>query len=159
MGYTKRQFCEAAHAELGLASYAFDMPTEQMQLSMRRLDAMMAEWNGRGLRLGYPMPSSPEGGDLDAETEVPDLAWEAVTLNLAIRVAPGFGKQPMPETKVAAKRALNTVFSAFAQPMEMQLPGTMPAGAGNKPWRNEDAFLPGATDPLLAGQDGPLEFD
>ena len=58
MGYTKRQFVEAAHDELGLSSYVFDMPTEQLQKTMRRLDAMMAEWNAKGIRLGYPMPGT-----------------------------------------------------------------------------------------------------
>jgi len=40
------------------------------------------------------------------------------------------------------------------------LPGSMPAGAGNKPWRvYDDPFLRRPVDPLLAGQDGPIEFN
>jgi hypothetical protein len=36
----------------------------------------------------------------------------------------------------------------------------MPAGAGHKPWRtgNED-FLEPPADPVLAGDDGALDFD
>lgn len=144
MGYTKRQFVEGAHNEIGLSSYVFDMPTEQLQLSMQRLDAMMAEWNAKGIRLGYPMPSSPENSDLDTETDVPDSAWEAIITNLAIRVAPSFGKQVMMETKATAKRAYNTLLSLATVPPEMQFPNTLPAGAGNKPWVYDDPFLPGA---------------
>ena len=51
MGYTKRQIIEAACEEIGLANYAFDMQPEQLQAMMRRLDAMMAEWNAKGIRL------------------------------------------------------------------------------------------------------------
>lgn len=159
MGYTKRQFVEAAHDELGLSSYVFDMPTEQLQKTMRRLDAMMAEWNAKGIRLGYPMPSSPEGGDLDDETEVPDSAWETIFTNLAIRVAPSFGKQVMQDTKTTAKRGYNTLLSRATFPPEMQFPSTMPAGAGNKPWVYDDPFLSSPTDPIKTGPDGDLEFN
>ena len=59
MAYTKRQFVEAALTEIGLASYVFDLQPEQLEYARRRLDAMMADLNGKGLRLSYPIPSSP----------------------------------------------------------------------------------------------------
>ena len=158
MSYTKRQFCEAIFDELGLSSYAFDMPTEQYQKTMRRLDAMMAEWNARGIRLGYPIPSSPEGGDLDAETEVPDSAWTAIITNGAIRIAPSFGKQVMPETKVTAKQSYNTLLSLAAMPAEQQFPSTLPAGAGNKPWNYDRAFVAPPSDGITTGPDAAPEF-
>lgn len=154
---TKRQLIEAAHAELGLADYVFDIPSEQMQLALRRLDGMMAEWNGAGLRLGYVIPGSVEGGDLDTEAGVPDSAWEAIVLNLAIRLAPSFGKQVAQETKAEAKRGYNMLLGKVL-PNEMSL-GRIPAGAGNKPWRwNLDPFLEPQGDPLQVGPDGDLEF-
>ena len=45
MGYSKRQFVEAAFAEVGLASYVFDLQPQDLEQALRRLDAMMAEWN------------------------------------------------------------------------------------------------------------------
>ena len=56
MGYKKRQFISAAFEEIGLASYVFDLQPEQLQSALRRLDAMMADWNAKGIRLGYPAP-------------------------------------------------------------------------------------------------------
>ena len=47
MGYTKRQFVTAALEEIGLASYVFDLQPEQLQSALRRLDAMISEWNGK----------------------------------------------------------------------------------------------------------------
>jgi hypothetical protein len=45
-------------------------------------------------------------------------------------------------------------------PVQQQLPSTMPAGAGNKPWRVYDnPFIRPPVDPVLAGQDGPIEFN
>jgi hypothetical protein len=160
MGYSKRQFVAAAFEEIGLASYAFDLQPEQLQSALRRLDSMMADWNGKGIRLGYPLPSSPQFSDLDAESEVPDSANEAIITNLAVKIAPGYGKQVMPDTKATAKETYNTLLSRAAVPLEQQLPGTMPSGAGNKPWRvYDDPFLRPPVDPVLAGQDGPIQFN
>lgn len=157
MSYTKRQFVTAALEELGLASYVYDLQPEQLESAMRRLDGMMAEWNGKGIRLGYPIPGSPENSALDSETDVPDSANEAVISNLAIRLAPSYGKQVMMQTMVTAKNALNVILSRATMPMEMQMPATMPSGAGNK--NLDRPFMPVPTDPLLAGQDGPIEFE
>lgn len=159
MGWTKRQFIEQAFDEIGLASYVFDLGPEQMQSALRRLDMMMASWNALGLRLAYPLPSNPQDSDLDEETNVPDSANQAIYANLAIKLAPSYGKQVMAETKVSAKEAYNTLLSRAAMPMEQQMPGTMPSGAGNKSWRNyDDPFLQRPVDPVLAGQDGPIDY-
>jgi hypothetical protein len=159
MSYTKRQFVGAAFEEIGLASYVFDLTPEQWQSALTRLDAMMAAWNALGIRLGYPLPSSPQDSDLDEQTGVPDAANEAIFTNLAIKIAPGYGKQVMPETKMTAKESYNTLLSRAAMPVEQQLP-SMPSGAGNKPWRVYDnPFLPRPVNPLLAGQDSPIEFN
>lgn len=160
MAYTKRQFIEEAFTEIGLADYVFNMTAQELATALRRLDAMMANWNERGIRLGYPLPTSPQLSDLDEQTGVPDRANEAVITNLACRLAPSYGKQVLPATMATARDALNTILVRAATPMPMQFPGTMPAGAGNKPWsRQADPFLPRPVDPLLAGQDGPIEFE
>lgn len=160
MGYSKRQFVSAAFEEIGLAAYAFDLQPQQLESALRRLDAMLASWNALGIRLGYPLPSSPEFSDIDAESEVPDSANEAIITNLAVKLAPSYGKQVMPETKATARETYNTLISRAVLPMEQQLPGTMPAGAGNKPWRVYDnPFLRPPVDPVLAGQDGQIEFN
>jgi hypothetical protein len=158
MAYTKRQFVEAAFEEAGMAAYVFDLTPQMLQSACRRMDAMMATWNAKGIRLGYPLPLSPENTDLDSETAVPDSANEAIICNLAMRIAPGYGKQATPGTMATAKAAYDTLLSRAAMPQEQQLPGTMPAGAGNKPWRYDDPYLYRPTDPVLTGQEGPLEL-
>lgn len=159
MSWTKRQFVVQAFEEIGLASYVFDLSPEQMDSALRRLDSMMAAWNAKGIRLGYPIPGNPQDSSLEEKTGVPDSANEAVYMGLAVRLAPGFGKVVSPDTKSAAKQGYDTLLSRAAMPMEQQLPGSMPAGAGNKPWcKNDGPFLTPPVDPLLAGQDGEIEF-
>lgn len=160
MGYSKRQFVTAAFEEIGLASYVFDLQPEQLQAALRRLDAMMADWNGKGIRLGYPLPGSPQDSDLDEPTLVPDSANQAIITNLGIRIAPSFGRVVMNETKAVAKDSYNTLLQRATMPAQQQLPATMPAGAGNKPWRVYDnPFLRPPVDPTLAGPDGAIEYN
>ena len=156
MGYSKRQFVESALEEIGLASYVFDLSPQQVESAVRRLDAQMASWNALGIRVGYPLPSSPQDTGLDDETNVPDAAYEAIITNLGIKLAPSYGKTVSPDTKATAKRTYDTLLSRAAMPMEMQLPASMPRGAGAKAY--DDPFVDNPTEPILAGRDGQLEF-
>lgn len=158
MAYTKRQFIEGAFEEIGLASYVFDLSPSQMESALRRLDAMMATWNGMGIRLGYPLPVNPDDGELTENSGVPDSANEAIITNLAIRLAPGYGKSVQPQTLATAKASYNVLLQRAAAPLEMAFPATMPVGAGWKPYSIDDPFF-GEPDPTVdAGPDGPLEF-
>lgn len=159
MSWTKRQFVVQAFEEIGYASYAFDLQPEQLRAGLRRLEAMMGTWNGRGIRLSYPITQNPDAAELDVSSNVPDSANEAIYTNLAIRIAPIVGKTASAETKQAARSAYMELMSKFAMPQEQQLPSTMPAGAGNKPWRQDDPFLPGPEEQIDVGPDGPLEFN
>ena len=160
-GYTKRQLVEAAYEELGMAKYQFDLPPEIYQQACRRLDAMMAQWEGRGIRVPYIFPDSPENTELDEEAGIPDYAHEAVYTNLAIRLAPVHGKVVSRETKKTATEALNTLEARTSKPPpQMQLPGTMPAGAGNKPWRyRQNPFIKRPCRPPALAPDEYIELE
>jgi hypothetical protein len=161
MGWSKRQIIEQAFAEIGLAAYTFDLQPEQIEDALRRLDAMMAMWNGKGIRLGYPLPSSPGASDPDQQIGVPDDAIEAMTLNLALRIAPSYGKALMPETKSNASIAYKSLIMRSAMPKEMRIdPMSIPSGAGNKQWRyNQNPFLPDYAEPITVGPDSELDFN
>jgi len=121
MGWTKRDIIEQAFDEIGLAGYVFDLQPQQLDSALRRLDNMMATWNGKGIRIGYALPSSPGSSDLDQESGVTDMAIEAMALNLAIRLGPGYGRAIAPETKAAATMAYKQLLMTSAQIVEQQL--------------------------------------
>jgi len=135
MGWKKRDFVLQAFDEIGIASYDYDLAPEQLESARRKLDSMMAMWNSKGIRIGYPLSSTPNGSDLDDVTDVTDEASEAICLNLALRLAPSFGKTVSPETKIAARQAYDALLIKAAQPGQMQFPGNMPMGAGNRSLR------------------------
>jgi hypothetical protein len=161
MSWTKRQFITQAFEEIGLAAYVFDLTPEQLDSALRRMDAMVAGWNANGVRIGYPLPGSPEASNIDAESGVPDYANEAIYLGLALRLAPGFGKTVSAETKQFADMAYSNLANQTALPTpERQMPSTMPRGQGQKPWRNfNNPFVAPPEEPLLAGSDGAIDFD
>ena len=128
--WTKRQLLEQAYAEIGKAAYDFDLQPEELQSGLRVLDTMMSAWAIRGIRIGW---GGGDGlGDVDLLSNVPEWAVEAIYLNLAIRIAPSFGRAVSPDTKAAAKAAYDTVLSRVVTPRDRQITGY--AGSGN-PWQ------------------------
>lgn len=158
--YTKRQLIDAAFEELGLAAYAFDTSPEEQGTAIRRLDSMMALWDVKGIRIGYALTVDPDAADPDQMSGLPDWANEAVFLNLAVRLAPGFGKTVPRTTSAPAKDAYDTLLAkVMSNPPQMQ-PNVLPAGAGNRRYRGSmSPFLRRPVDLLTAGPDSLLEFD
>lgn len=154
MGWTKKQFIVQAYEEIGFASYIYDIQPEQLNAALISLNSMMAAWGATGIRIGFPLPSDAESDDIDDETNVPDSANEAIYTNLAIRRASSVGKTPSQELKAIAKNAFDALANLVTaqNTIQMQLPGTMPRGAGNKPWRYNQPFANPPSVPLSASE-------
>jgi hypothetical protein len=145
---TKLDLITDALGELGIGA-AFDVGADEQQAALRRLEAMLAQWDERGIRLGYSY-----GTTIGAESGLPALAYEAVVASLAVKLAPSYGKQPSALTLAAAKIGYDLLLRQAAQPPQQQL-RSMPSGAGNKPeqWVSQP-FLPVPTDPEFAATKG-----
>jgi len=149
MGLSKRQIIAGAFSELGIGAYAYDLQPEQLQEALQKLDGMMATWSGRGIRLGY---SGGNGsGELDVETDVPAWADEAMTLGLAVRIAPSFGKTPSLDTKISAHQAFLTVLGKGTQSRSRSMAGYAGAGSGYRQ-------LVAPRDDIQTGFDGILDL-
>jgi len=157
MSWTKGQIVAAAFEELGLAEYVFDLQPEEVQTGLRKLDAMMAQWNSKGIRIGYVQTADPADVDSATDSGIADSANEAVYTNLALRLAGGFGKTVPTTTAAMAKDGYDTLLAvAMSNPQQMQFPSTLPSGAGNK-WTRRNFVIP--PDVLVApGPDGEMNF-
>lgn len=158
MSYTKLHFVETAFEEIAMAGYVFDLTPELKNAALRRLDAMMAEWNGKAIRLGYPIPANPQDSVLDDPTIVPNWAWEAVYTNLALKLCAMLGKTPPVQLMATAKTALTTVMNRSLTMPQMQLPGTMPVGAGNRPIRIGQTYVQHPVNQSLPLPEDDLTF-
>ena len=132
MSWTKKQIIEQALAEIGIASYTFDTTADERENSLRILDTMMAEWTTRGIVFDpvYPATVNPGGGDIDDATNAPNDAVAPMYNNLALRLAPGFGKTPSNQTRADAKAGYSLIAQSIAVPC-IQMVG-MIRGAGAK---------------------------
>lgn len=142
MGWTKRDYVTAAMEEIGLGSYTFDIAPEHEQMALRRLDAMVAEWSARGIRIPWPIASGTEI-DPTQQSDAPDTARQAIMTNLAIRLAGPFGKTVSTELKITARQSLTNLIGTRIP--EMQMPGGFPLGAGQS---RTAAFT---SDPIQSG--------
>lgn len=162
MGWTKLQFITKAYEKIGFASYIYEIQPEQLDSAMLDLNSMMAAWNALGIRIGYPLPSDAQGGSINDATNVPDSANLAIYLNLGIVLAPGIGKTISAEHKTTAKNSYDALvsYAASQNVQSVQMPGTMPRGAGQKPWRINQPFVAPPVDPLTAsGGSDAITFD
>lgn len=158
MAWTKGAIVDEALAELALASEVWDIQPEERQRALRRLDAMLATWEAKGIKLGYAMPADADSSNLTDSSGLPDGAVETVLLNLARRLAPSYGKTLSPASIQSAREGYDTLLWRAAQPQEQQFPNTLPIGAGNKPWRRTNRqFMPRPdTSPLDQSIGGDL---
>lgn len=126
MSYTKSELVIAALGELGMADYEFDITPEEITSGVRRMDSMLSQWSLRGVRVPYNFVGGPSD-----DSGLPMAFHEAVTLNLAIRLSPSYGKQPAMSVMTVAKQAFDSILSRSALPPEIQFT-SMPVGAGYK---------------------------
>jgi RNase H-fold protein (predicted Holliday junction resolvase) len=129
MSYTKGELVHAALEEIGIAAYEFDISPEQVSAGIRRLDSMMAEWSIKGILVEFPI-SKEQNSDPSDNSNIPDWSWEAVITNLAVRIAPSYGKAVSMETKTSAQKAYRAVCAEYAKPRPSRFP-SMPKGAGS----------------------------
>ena len=152
MSYTKREIIQAAFNEIGLAGYVYDLQPEDYIVALLRLNTMLGMWNVKGVRLSYPLNAT----NLDEDSNIPDMGLEAVITNLALILAPSYGKAVPMETKANAKRSYEAIASHFAHPIDRsKLIPRERIGAGDKPWRG--VRTTGGTS-LTVGSDNTLDF-
>ena len=131
---TKRQIVDMAYEECALSGYEFDVTPEELQSALRRLDTLMAEWQGAGLRMGYNFPASIGTGNLDDWSGVPDACMDTAAKYLAMRIAPRMNKSLGAEARQARAAGMVMLRTYCMVPVERQLSVNTPYGAGNKYW-------------------------
>lgn len=156
MSWTKGELVRDALSEMGLASYEFDISPEETVSAVRRLDSMLAQWESDGIRMGYHQPSSADGSSVEDVSNIPDFAHEAIITNLAIRLAPSYGKVISPDTRMTAKFTYSRLAGRFAKAPEQQKL-SMPKGAGYK--TTDSRWTNPPSDILSAGDDSYLDLE
>lgn len=127
----------AQEGEQGIEPFEF-------QRSVRTLNRMMAEFNTRGIMLGYTIVSAPG----DAIT-VPAGAISGMVYNLAVRLAPALDVAVTPALAQSANEGLQAMRIAGQTIGKMNFPGNLPIGSGNEYSTNtftDQHFFPGCCE-------------
>ena len=131
-GPLKRDLVEGAYEKAGSAGYEFARTPEEIASAVRNLNTMMAEspWD----QLGYYRPTNGQGS-AEEESGIPDFAQSAVTMELALRIAPGMGAALSPDaTKAHALARENLIARLATVPVMPRLQPNVP-GQGNRRYR------------------------
>jgi hypothetical protein len=132
VGWSKRAIVVQSFEEAGLAAVVFDLEPEQLDSALRKLDTFAAELVGQGIRTSYALSADPEGSDLDDDSGLPATDVSAYYLNLSLRIGPAFGKTIQPDTRNAAKAALDGLIKRSVVVGCVPYSSTLPRGTGNR---------------------------
>lgn len=129
---TKKAIVEHAFGEIGMASYVFALQAEDIQQGLTLLEQLMARFDGQGILLNWPFADdmlNPEGS---VEVFLPPYAVSGVTAQLAIDLAPFYGKQPNPTTFKRAYDGFTTMAAIGSVPNPARMNTLTPMGSGNR---------------------------
>lgn len=154
---TKIQLIDDALAEIRISGLTSQPDNEDVKLALGRLESMMSELN---IDLGFRFESVPNP---NTSSGIPDFANYAISLLLAGRLAPLYGKVPP-----NAGAALSQLYNRTARPTRVAYPSRMPLGMGNRQiYSNLYHFMPEAqqipsttdTELLVVGDVKPFSLN
>jgi len=132
MSESKRRVIENSLGKIGYNTYTFDLQPEHYSDALSILDGMVAQWGLVGNYVRAPISDNPDDSDLDEDSNIPVAFLEAVKCNLALALAPLYGKEPSRQLIQQAKDGKDMLLIHAAKPEEMQYRSNTPRGAGNR---------------------------
>lgn len=131
MTTTKNDLVRQALKKLAVTGFDYEVDPSESESGLVELEAMMAEWDGQGIRVGYHLANTPEEADGSDDAGIPDFSRNAIVYNLAMRIAPEYGKEPSGAVVAGASQSLSRLMTATAYIPTVKYPRRMPRGSGN----------------------------
>ena len=135
MSITKARLADRIHKALGINSRFTEASPDQVIDTLNSVNDWMNSENGIGVRLGWIETPENEDSDPNEETGLPVWAINGVVYSCAAMVASYFDKVASPTIMKMAADGMQTIYSRTIEYQQVQYPGRMPLGSGNKsPW-------------------------
>ncbi|MBL4800224.1 MAG: hypothetical protein JKY50_22740 [Oleispira sp.] len=114
MANTKIDLVAGAYSRMRISGLTIDPTPEDTTLALRRLELMMAEWEGRNITMQYRF--AIDEGDIDPNSETGILLkyQDSIESNLAVKLSPDFGMDVPMSLGQAASLSLSSVSSMIA---------------------------------------------
>lgn len=128
---TKGGIVNDAYSRLRISGLTVNPTPEDMEVALTRFENMMATLEARDIRLNFRFEELP---DPSTEHGVKTAHFDMMATNLAVRLAPDFGKPVSPELAAAARAAMSDTHSitAASNARETIYPRRQPIGSGNR---------------------------
>lgn len=157
MATTKSDIVASALNKLAVTGFDYEIDPEELKAGVVALEYLMADWDARGIKIGYRFAADPETANISDPCGLPDIGYRAVVYQLAIDLADTYGKQVTQSIAAGANSAMTSLLSAIQFIPEMQYPNRMPRGSGNTlRWNRWNRFYR-QTDTLDADNAGPID--
>ncbi|MBL4632151.1 MAG: hypothetical protein JKY14_13735 [Paraglaciecola sp.] len=114
MANTKIDLVAGSYSRMRISGLTIDPTPEDTTLALRRLELMMAEWEGRNITMQYRF--AIDEGDIDPNSETGILLkyQDSIESNLAVKLSPDFGMDVPMSLGQAASLSLSSVSSMIA---------------------------------------------
>lgn len=129
MSITKGELVIRALKMLGVVDSITSPDPAEIADGLETLDAMVAEWENHGIRLGYQLTSDGVPVDPGDESGLADKHVMGVAANLAVNMAPLIGREAQPTIRSRAKLFYEGLLSV--ELIQRQSDPMMPTGTGN----------------------------
>lgn len=157
MATTKSDIVASALNKLAVTGFDYEIDPEELKAGVVALEYMMADWDARGIKVGYRFANDPETANISDPVGTPDIAFRAMTYHLAIDLADSYGKQVTQSIAAGATSAMSSLLSAIQYVPEATYPSRMPRGSGNQIRYNRYARFYRPAPTLDADNAGPID--
>lgn len=113
---TGTSIIERAHRLIGTKAQGQTIAAERTAASLEALNAMLTRWEADGVALGFSALSAAT-----ATMPIPAEADEAVAYNLAVMIAPEYGKVAPPDVQAIAANGYNALLRDVIKPEPVRL--------------------------------------
>lgn len=145
---TPRQIIRRALAKLGVLASESPITDQEMTDALDQLHDMMLQWDSQGINLGYQIPSG-----FDETSGLPDWSLGAVKSNLAIRLAPEFGRPIDAGLANESTLTFTALLSRAIQLGPVEYPNILPIGDTQSVPNEQKYYRNTARDDLLGDRD------
>lgn len=124
----KSELIKGAYEELRISGITVNPGKEDNEMALRKLEGFCAEFEARGICLGYNFEDRP---DMSAPSGIDKAHEDSVQVVLGSKLLSQFGKALTGEFKLKTDAAYSFLVSSTAQVNEVQYPSRQPIGSGN----------------------------
>lgn len=128
-----------AYSRLRISGLTVIPNPSDLELALKRMESMMAQYASRGVEVGYNFEEEP---DPNSDLNVPIEFWDMISTNLAVKLVPDFNKDIPPALMGEAMQTLAQASSVCARNRirQVQYPARQPVGSGNRVFNRWQRF-------------------